>query len=140
MSKRTEFIDYLLELLQPFGDVTARSMFGGYGIYKDAIIFGLVINDVLYFKVDDTNRREFEVRGLEPFVYETKRAGGRVSVGYYQCPEDALESSAVMTDWARSGFAAALRVAARKQVKHEKKPTPKTRISARANESKKAKP
>ncbi len=33
MKKSNEFIEYLLELLQGVGEVKARAMFGGYGLY-----------------------------------------------------------------------------------------------------------
>lgn len=89
-------------------------MFGGHGVYKDGLIFGLVIDDAFYLKVDEHNRNEFDARGLLPFVYESKSKGKQVSLGYHQCPEDALESSALMVDWAKSGYGAALRAAARK--------------------------
>ena len=114
MAKQNEFVNYLLELLQTFGNVSTRAMFGGYGIYKDGLIFGLVIDDTFYLKVDDGNRGEFEARGLEPFLYESKNKDKQISLGYYQCPEDALESAGLMVDWAKSGYGAALRAAAKK--------------------------
>jgi len=126
MARQNEFVDYLLELLRSFGHVTSRAMFGGHGIYKDGLIFGLVIDEAFYLKVDDVNRGEFDERGLRPFVYHSKSKGKEVSLGYYQCPEEALESAAVMQDWARSGYAAALRAASRKK---GAKPTNKNRVS-----------
>ncbi len=115
MARQNEFVDYLLELLRPFGNVSSRAMFGGHGIYRDGLIFGIVIDDTFYLKADDVNRAEFDDRGLGPFIYESKSKGQQVSLGYYQCPEDALESAALMLDWAKSGYAAALRAAARKK-------------------------
>jgi hypothetical protein len=35
MPKRCEFVDFLLGKLAPLGDVSAKSMFGGWGIYSD---------------------------------------------------------------------------------------------------------
>lgn len=115
MATKNEFVNYLLELLAPVGGITSRAMFGGHGIYKDGLIFGVVIDDGFYLKVDDVNRREFEARGLTPFIYEMKKTGKSISLGYYQCPEDALESAALMCDWAKSGVAASLRAAAKKK-------------------------
>ncbi|MDA8227095.1 MAG: TfoX/Sxy family protein, partial [Desulfitobacterium hafniense] len=46
------FKDYVLEQLAILGDVTVRKMFGGAGIYYEGVIFGLLADDVLYFKVD----------------------------------------------------------------------------------------
>ncbi len=114
MAKRNEFVDYLLELLAPWGRVSSRAMFGGHGIYRDGIIFGLVIDDAFYLKVDDVNRADFEAHGLGPFMYRSARREEAVSLGYYSCPEEALESAALMREWADGAFAVALRAAARK--------------------------
>ena len=56
MAPRSDFVDFLLEGLQPLGAVSARRMFGGYGIYCEGVMFGLVADDALYLKVDATNR------------------------------------------------------------------------------------
>lgn len=128
MAKQNEFVDYLLELLAPWGRVSSRAMFGGHGIYRDGIIFGLVIDEAFYLKVDDVNRADFEALGLGPFMYRSARREEAVSLGYYHCPEDALESPALMREWADGAFAVALRAAARKGAKN-KKPKKKAAIS-----------
>ncbi|MBL8524033.1 MAG: TfoX/Sxy family protein [Betaproteobacteria bacterium] len=124
MAKRNEFVDYLLELLAPWGRVSSRAMFGGHGIYRDGIIFGLVIDDAFYLKVDDVNRADFEAHGLGPFMYRSPRRDEAVSLGYYLCPEEALESPALMREWANGAFAVALRAAAKKTVKMAPKKMP----------------
>ena len=35
-----------MELLAPFGNVRAKRMFGGYGIFKDELMFGLVADEI----------------------------------------------------------------------------------------------
>jgi TfoX/Sxy family transcriptional regulator of competence genes len=45
-------------------------------------------------------------------------------MSYYQCPEEALESSALMLKWANRGIAAALRAAAKKTLKKERERNP----------------
>jgi len=113
MPKRSEFVEHVVEMLRAFGPVEAKSMFGGWGIYHRGLFFALVAEESLYFKVDAENLAEFEREGLEPFTY-----GGykdRVLVmKYRRAPEEALESPEVMARWARSGYGAALRAAARK--------------------------
>ena len=69
MAKRNEFVNYLLEMMEPFEGVSSKAMFGGYAIYKDGVMFGLIAEDTLYLKVDDFNRFEFERLDLEPFIY-----------------------------------------------------------------------
>jgi len=39
-----------VELMDYFENVTAKAMFGGYGIFREGVLFALVANDILYFK------------------------------------------------------------------------------------------
>ena len=114
MARRSDFVDHVVETMRLFGPVEAKSMFGGWGLYHAGVFFALIAEDALYIKVDDANRADFEARKLQPFVYET-RDGQKIAMSYWQAPEDALESPAVMVKWARSGYGAALRAAARKK-------------------------
>ncbi len=79
-------------------DVTVRAMFGGYGLYKKGIVFGIIADDELYFKVDDKNRAPYEARGSEPFTYEAKK-GKRVAMSYWKVPADILEDPNVLPKW-----------------------------------------
>jgi len=108
------FVDYVMELLGPFGTVTVRTMFGGHGVYLDGLMFAIVSGDSLYLKADDMNRVEFEQAGCEMFAYA--RQGKRASLNFYRAPADAMESPELMLPWARTAYAAALRSHAKKQV------------------------
>ena len=37
MARSSEFVEFVLESLRPLGGVSARRMFGGFGIYKDGL-------------------------------------------------------------------------------------------------------
>lgn len=115
--KRNEYVDYLLELMQPFGIATARPMFGGFGVFKEGRIFAIIVSDVLYFKTDDVNRHRFETIGLGPFTYIANEKV--MTMSYHRAPDDALENPHVMSEWARDAFEAALRTGVKK------KPNPK---------------
>jgi DNA transformation protein len=117
MRHSNEFIEYLLELLQHTGEVKARAMFGGYGIYlvntmdQDDIMFALVADEVLYFKTDESNLQDFKERGLEAFRYE--RSGKEFSMSYSEAPGETLDDPDEMTLWARKAIDAARRSAAK---------------------------
>lgn len=107
------FVEHLLDLLSGFGEVSARRMFGGYGIYRDGLMFGLVADDELYLKVDELTKPTFDEAGLEPFRFEMKN--GKVGVmSYHHVPESALNSPMAMKKWALLGWDAAQRNAASK--------------------------
>ena len=56
MATRTEVIIYLLDQMSGAGAVTAKKMFGEYGLYCDAKLFGLVCDDRLYIKPTSRGR------------------------------------------------------------------------------------
>ena len=109
MPTRNEFVDHLVELLAPLGNVRARAMFGGYGVYRNDLMFGMVTDDVFYLKADDTNRPDFEAIGLGPFIYRGR--GKEMPMPYYQAPAEALDNSEAMCRWAAPAYEAALRTA-----------------------------
>ncbi len=51
-----EYLEHVVEKLEYVGQVTAKKLFGGVGIYLDGLFCALIGDDVLYFKVDDTLR------------------------------------------------------------------------------------
>lgn len=93
------------------GDVRARRMFGGYGLSIDGVTFALIADDALYLKADDLNRASFAELGLEPFRPFPDKP---TALSYYPPPDSALDDADELLPWARSGFEAALRAAARK--------------------------
>lgn len=98
MSVSPSFRGFVLEqLARVVPAVRARAMFGGVGIYSGDRFFALLDDDVLYFKVDDTNRGDFEARGMGPF----RPAGpdGEV-MQYYEVPADVLEDADALRPWA----------------------------------------
>lgn len=92
------FHDYVVyDLLEGVPGITSRAMFGGWGIYKDQVIFAIIIEGELYFKVDDSNRAEFERLGSHPFTY-AKKDGKQVTMSYWLVPETVLEDREKLFD------------------------------------------
>ena len=61
--------------------------------------------DALYFKVNHSNRADYETRGMKPFKpYRDKPA---VSLTYYGVPADVIEDAEECVKWARRALAAA---------------------------------
>src|SRR5215208_2623031 len=77
--------------------VRARRMFGAVGLYAGELFFALIDDDVLYLKVDDETRPDFEQRGLKPFQ---PFGEGSAPMQYYQLPEDLLEDPDALRPWA----------------------------------------
>ncbi|MCY7354913.1 MAG: TfoX/Sxy family protein [Lysobacter sp.] len=109
MAVRDPCIDYLIELLSPLGTATARRMFGGWGVYIDGTMIGLVDDEMLYLKVDEQTRTQFEAAGSAPFVYDSKTR--QITMSYWSAPEESMDSSEAMRSWARLAWEAAWRKA-----------------------------
>jgi len=118
MPKRSEFLEYLLEMLQSLGEIRAKSMFGGWGLYANDHFFAIIADETLYFKVDDMNVAEFEARGLKPFRYDANEKVA--TMRYYQPPAEALDDRELLCEWARKGVEAAERAKAAKKPRRKK--------------------
>ncbi len=112
MSVSPRFQTFALEQLgRTVRDVRGRSMFGGVGIYAGEMFFALISEDALYFKVDDSNRREFEERGMGPF---RPYGEGGETMHYFQVPEDLLEDPETLGVWAAKAVEVARRARKRR--------------------------
>jgi DNA transformation protein len=100
------FKAFVLERFEELGDVMPRSMFGGVGLYRRGVFFAIMARDTLYLKVDDTNRRDYERAGMEPFRPYAHRAG---TMQYFAVPVSVLENASELADWARKSIAVAAR-------------------------------
>lgn len=116
---RNEFVEYIVELMAGWAMVSARKMFGGYGLYREGSIFALIASDQLYFKADERNQAQFESIGSSPFVYVSQTR--TVQMSYWSAPDASLESAAEMSIWCQSAYAAALRTQANKPKKGKRK-------------------
>jgi DNA transformation protein len=111
MSVSPSYKAFVLEQLAVAGPVTAKSMFGGVGLYCHGLFFALIDDDTLYLKVDDTTRAEFERMGSEPF----RPFGGDSHVmQYYTLPAELLEDRAALRPWVEQAIGVARRKAAGK--------------------------
>jgi DNA transformation protein and related proteins len=93
------FQDFVLDLLGPL-EPMPRRMFSGVGLFHGGVMFGLLVRDTMYLRVDDTTRERFERAGSEPFSY--RRGERQVSLSaYYGVPEDLLDRQDELLQWAR---------------------------------------
>lgn len=103
----SEFVEYLHEVFREFGEIRARRMFGGYGIYHADRMFALVADDVLYLKADAQTEARFDSLGLGPFEYDKK--GKTTKMSYYMAPEAIYDDPAAARQWALIAYEAAMR-------------------------------
>jgi DNA transformation protein len=126
MPHNNEYLQYVLEQLAGLPGVRSNRMFSGAGLYQDEVFFGLLFGETLYFKVDDSNRRDYESRGMAQFRPYKDRP--QVSFTYYEVPPEVLEDRQELVAWARRAVEAAVAIQAAKAAKR----TPRKRSKRKA--------
>jgi DNA transformation protein len=97
--KKSTFVDHVVhELLAGIDGITSRAMFGGHGVYKGGIIFAIIVNDELYFKVDGSNKGEYEARSSHPFVY-SQGGHAATTMSYWLVPDEVLDDPDLLASW-----------------------------------------
>lgn len=99
------FNDLLEELFEPVGGVILKRMFGGIGVFKDGVMFGLVDDDALFLKADEATSGRYEAEGQGRWVYEGR--GKQVAMPYWRLPERLYDEPEEFRDWAVAAFAVA---------------------------------
>ncbi len=108
------FADFLREQLAPLGRLTMRRMFGKTGVFCDGVMFAMVTENTLYFRVDDQNRATFkEAASFPPLNYEKK--GCTIDLSFWRVPERLFDEPDELVAWARAALAAARRVATKRE-------------------------
>jgi DNA transformation protein len=106
------FAEFLREQLAPLGHVPMRRMFGKTGVFCDGLMFGMVTDNTLYFRVDDGNRTVFEeAASFPPLNYE--KQGSIIDLSFWRAPERLFEEPDELVAWSRIALEAARRVAAK---------------------------
>ena len=117
--EQREYVSHIVDLLQSIGPVESRAMFGGFGVFLEGLMFGLVADNELYLKVDAENQQDFEALGLQAFSFQ--KNGKEFKMSYFQAPEEAMEDGELLSVWASKAYGAAMRAAASKRPKRSKK-------------------
>jgi DNA transformation protein len=112
MSVQPQYLEYVLEQLAALGALRSNRMFGGVGLYSDALFFGLIDDDTLYFKTDESNVAEYRARNMPRFMPFPDRP--EAVLGYHQVPADVIEDAELLVAWARKSVAVALASKSRK--------------------------
>ena len=81
------FVDFVVDQLSDLKDVTAKPMFGGFGLYRGSTFFGIVYEERLYLKTDASTRGWYDERGSETFHPTPKQQ----LKNYLEVPADTLE-------------------------------------------------
>jgi DNA transformation protein len=118
------FAEFLGEQLAPLGRVTLRRMFGKSGVFCDGVMFAMVTENTLYFRVDEDSRLTFEeASSFPPLNYRKK--GSIIDLAFWRVPERLFDEPDELLTWARAALAAARRVAAKRATVPKRKSRPR---------------
>ncbi len=123
------YADFLREQLAPLGRLSLRRMFGKTGVFCDGVMFAMVTENTLYFRVDEQNRESFkEAEAFPPLNYA--KGGVMIDLSFWRVPERLFDEPDELVTWARAALAAAHRVAAKREPTAPK-PKAKSRVKRR---------
>ena len=83
-------------------------MFGGAGLYRDGVMFGLVSAGDVFLKCDEATSERFREAGCRPFVYE--KNGKPVEMSFWTIPDEALDDAELLKRWADLAYQVALKI------------------------------
>ena len=101
------FLNEVLGNLTTIGDITSKPMFGGYGIFHDGAMFGIVKGNGLFLKVGDSNRPDYEKAASVQYK----------PMPYFRVPANVISKAPNLLEWAL----ASIKVAHEPPPKKEKK-------------------
>jgi len=114
------FTDYAEELIAGFGKVEIRKMFGGAGVYRNGVGFGILDDDTFFIKADTALGAELKKQGSRPWSYSVKKDGTVRDIAYWSLPANAADDGDEASALAKRSFEIAKKAAAEKVKKPKK--------------------
>ena|SRR6188768_4063755 len=97
MAVSDSFLTFVLDQLGAVHGLASKRMFGGIGLYGEGTFFGVIDNDTMFFKVDDTTVLRYKAMKMPPFDPMPEKGP---MLGYYQVPIVVLEDPETLLEWA----------------------------------------
>ena len=96
MPTSPEYAAYVLDQLSGAGTITSRKMFGGVGVSVDGVFCAIISStNTFYLRVGPNNIEDFQQAGMQKFT-----GGKGAGMPYYEVPDEVLEESSSLDDWA----------------------------------------
>ena len=90
------------DLFAEFGPVATKRFFGGLGLYAGPAMFGMVFDDVIYFKTDAQTRKAFVAEKCKPFTFQ--KGGKTVTTTWFALPDRLYDDPEELAVWARAAL------------------------------------
>ena len=76
-------------------------------LYKNGLARALIFKDEIYFKVDGSNRADYQALDSKPFTYE--KQGRQILIPNWSLPAEILEDSERLVQWTEKAYPVALK-------------------------------
>jgi DNA transformation protein len=127
-----DFIAYAVELIEGFGPVEVKKMFGGASLVRNGVGFAILDDDTFFLKADGAMGAEMRAEGAKPWVYSVKKDGTVRDIAYWSLPASAADDPDEAAALARRSFAISVKSAAEKAKPKAKKAAPKKAAAKKA--------
>lgn len=98
-----EYVEYILEQLDPVRTISSGRFFGGVGLKSENTQFAMVMDNSLFFVVDESSRNKYQELGTECFWYKTKKKKVNVKK-YHEVPAEIIENNEALIEWAKESI------------------------------------
>ena len=105
MKVSEDYKSYIEEQFSAYGDVDFKKMFGGYGIFREGIMFAMISpGDIFRMRADENNVGDYQKEGMQQFPSH----GGKKGMPYWDVPAYVLEDQDELKIWADKSYEAAI--------------------------------
>jgi DNA transformation protein len=105
MAVDKEYQEYIEGQLESFGEYDTKNMFGGVGYFREGVMFGAIMHGAFRLKGDETTEADYAKYGKE----RHKVPGKKMSMPYYEVPQEILSDKAQLREWALKAWEVALK-------------------------------
>lgn len=97
MPADSKFMEKVIALLAPLGEISSRPMFGGYGVFSEGNMFALISGAALFFKVGDSNKEIYVQAGSHQYK----------PMPYLEVPDAVMNDGGKLKEWAKLSISVA---------------------------------
>ncbi len=101
MALNDSFKQFILDQLNQLGQYDSKNMFGGTALLVNGKAFAKIKHDKLWLKVNDSNRQQFEERGMQQYSYGKNNSR---KINFYETPIEIIENRDELEHWARQSI------------------------------------
>jgi DNA transformation protein len=101
-NNKSEFLQYALDLFNPLGRLTSKTLFGGNAILKNNITFAMVFDGSIYLKTNKNTVKKYLDLDSKPLSY--KKNNKTISLRYYEIPIEVIDDEDQLMQWAIEAY------------------------------------